>query len=152
MSALLSIHYKYKSFKYILHNFQEEVFGHTNPIPYNQLMDELERNMMSRINNYWEGTNTQLNLFSYVTHIPVNIIANEVAPKYIAEGENKYWLCGSISNNGIKTPLMVFSLTKEESDVYQYFVLDGSHRLAVAKKLGISTVPALVFERYINGT
>lgn len=62
-------------------------------------------------------------LLAHNDHRPVN-------PKLLAD----------IAQNGIKTPLRV------NKTVDGYHVVDGGHRLACCKQLGIKVVPCIVFD------
>jgi len=147
MSVLSNISRTYKSFYYIC-----PALG-TFSIHYTKILEVLEKQIGGRITDHWKkDSSSNLGLFLHATHGLTNEIANGADKACICEGSNKHWLVDTISNDGIQTPLLVFTLTEEESIEYKFFVLDGSHRLAVAKELQIKEVPILVFERCSNGT
>ena len=134
-----------KNSSYKLINHHEEVYGNNKPIPYSILMEETEKKLfkINDVNNWWIEDPGKQNISKYIHYVLSYEMDECLEISYLTR---KQWLIDSISEIGIVTPLFLGILNPLDSSKRNYCVLDGRHRVSIAKLLGIREVPALLYE------
>ena len=134
-------------YKYLIPNYQEEVFGDNIPRSADVIQEKLFGYSGTDSIGHWvrEKKTTRKKADKFIYTIQVSDLRNytdwkggkPIAKKFIPYIED-------IKQNGIETPLLVVEDPVEKG---AFHIIEGHHRAGSAKLLGIKTVQAFVLRR-----
>ena len=82
-------------------------------------------------------------IVNFVTTIPIeNIHPFEGNPYHVQDNEEMQFLCESIRENGVLSPLLVRKIGAAE----EYELISGHRRLYAAHKLGLTELPTVTMD------
>lgn len=131
-----------KLYKLLRHH--EKVFGDDKARPAEEIYQKVFGDPLTDAIESWAKRIPASTRSFYIVELPTSILNNYCDQpgweKRYARGKHEQ-LIKDIKKEGIKIPLVIV-LSKEK----KYNVIEGGHRAAVAKMLGLRTVPAFILE------